>query len=223
MIRSNGGDTPNANKFHAVRVYSLSANTSGAGFYIEEGIFNNSLIDCEANVNGATAQACFHIGPGSNKTLLINPYGESTNQVPNVRLDAGSIETALYNLLSASDGAAIWDLSGGAYSAYNSGYPYKNRLQRTSITDLTATLNRYDTEYIDATGSVTLDLSHSVHLVSSYGGALTLELPNAGEAVRVEMVIKKVDTSPHVITIRKPTATVRISAALRSGPSMTSS
>jgi len=74
LYRSNGGDTPNANKFHACRVYSLGATTSGVGFYVEEGSFNNSFIDCEANVNGATAQACFHIGPGSNKTLLINPY-----------------------------------------------------------------------------------------------------------------------------------------------------
>jgi hypothetical protein len=121
--------------------------------------------------------------------------------VPNIKLESGSIETSIYNLLSASDGAAIWDLSGGEYSAYNAGFPYKNKLQRTTCRDLTATLNRYDTEYIDASGSVSLDISHSVHLVSSFGGALEIELPNAADAVGVEMTVKKVDASANVITI----------------------
>nr|BDD45690.1 hypothetical protein 9 [Alphaproteobacteria bacterium] len=201
LMRSDGGDTANANKFHACRVYSLGATTSGAGFYIEEGSFNNSFIDCEANVNGATAQACFHIGAGSNKTLLINPYCESNNQVPNILLDNGSIETSIYNLLSASDGAAIYDLSGGEYSAYNAGFPYKNRLQRSIATDLTATLQRYDTEYVDASGIVSLDTSHSVHLISSFGGELEVEIPNAGDAVGVEMTVKKIDSSANLITI----------------------
>jgi hypothetical protein len=200
LTLSGAGDTPNANKFHVVRVYSLGADISGSGFYIEDGSFNNSLIDCEANVKN-TAQACFRIGAGSNKTLLINPYAESSNLVPNIKLENGSTETSIYNLLSASDGAAIWDLSGGEYSAYNAGYPYKNALQRTHVNDLTTTLNRYDTEYIDSSGSISLDTSHSVHLVSSFGGALEVELPNAGDAVGVEMTVKKTDSSTNVITV----------------------
>lgn len=200
LTKTGAGDTPNANKFHACRAYSLGADISGAGFYIEYGSFNNALIDCEANVKG-TAQGCFILGPNSNKTLLINPYAESNNQVPNIRLDAGSIETSIYNLLSASDGAAIWDLSGGQYSAYNAGFPNKNRLQRTTCVDMNATLQRYDTEFIDTSGSVTLDLSHSVHLVSSFGGALNVILPRAGDAVGVMMVVKKIDPSPNVITV----------------------
>lgn len=200
LTKSGAGDTPNANKFHNCRAYSLGADITGAGFYIEDGAFNNSLIDCEANVKG-TAQGCFIIGSNSNKTLLINPYAESNNQVPNIKLEAGSIETAIYNLLSASDGAAIWDLSGGQYTAFNSGYPNKNQLQKTSVTDLNATLSRYDTEYIDASGSVTLDTSHSVHLVSSFGGALTINLPSASSAVGVMMVVKKIDSSKNVITV----------------------
>ncbi len=200
LTKSGAGDTPNANKFYACRAYSLGADISGAGFYIEHGSFNNAFIDCEANVKG-TAQGCFIIGANSNKTLLINPYAESDNLVPNVKLEAGSIETSIYNLLSVSNGAAIWDLSGGEYSAYNAGFPHKNRLQRTTVTDMNATLQRFDTEYIDSSGSVTLDLSHSVHLVSSFGGALTVELPNAGDAVGVMMVVKKVDSSKNVITI----------------------
>ncbi len=200
LIKSGAGDTPNANKFHACRAYSLGADITGAGFYIEEGSFNNSFIDCEANVKG-TAQGCFIIGANSNKTLLINPYAESNNLVPNIKLESGSIETAIYNLLSASDGAAIWDLSGGEYTAYNAGYPYKNRLQKTTVTDMNATLQRYDTEFIDTSGTVTLDISHSVHLVSSFGGALTVKLPSAASAVGVMMVVKKTDSSGNVITV----------------------
>ncbi|MCB1550592.1 MAG: hypothetical protein KDJ26_01185 [Alphaproteobacteria bacterium] len=200
LMRSGVGDTPNANRFSQCRVYSLGATTSGHGVYVEEGSFNNSFIDLEVNVNG-TAQACVRCGAGSNKSLFVNLYTESFNSVPNVRLDAGSIETAIYNLLSASDGSAIWDLSGGQYTAFNAGYPYKNRLQRSICTDFTATLQRYDTEYIDSSGSVILDLSHSVHLVSSFGGALTVYLPNAADSAGVMMVVKKIDSSKNIITI----------------------
>lgn len=148
-----------------------------------------------------TAQACFHVGPGSDKSLFVNPYAESNNQVPNFRLDAGSIETSIFNLLSVSDGAAIWDLSGGEYTAYNAGFPYQNRLQRSIVTDLTTTLQRFDTEYIDASGLVDLDISHSVHLISSFNGALEVRVPLASEAVGCEMTIKKVDSSENVITV----------------------
>ncbi|MBI1301345.1 MAG: hypothetical protein GC137_06770 [Alphaproteobacteria bacterium] len=202
LTKSGAGDTPNANKFHACRAYSLGTELSNAGFYIEHGQFNNSFIDCEANVDG-TAQGCFIIGANSNKTLLINPYAESFNLVPNIKLEAGSIETSIYNLLSVSDGAAIFDLSGGEYSAYNAGFPFKNRLQKTTVTDMNATLQRFDTEFIDTSGSVNLDTSHSVHLVSSFGGALTVNLPNAADAVGVMMVVKKTDSSTNVITVRE--------------------
>lgn len=200
LKRSGAGDTPNANRFHQCRVYSLGALTSGHGLYVEEGSFNNSFIDFEANV-ATTAQACVRVGFGSNKTLFVNLYTESSNSVPNIRLDAGSIETAIYNLLSASDGAAIYDLSGGQYTAYNAGYPYKNRLQKTTVTDLNATLQRFDTEYIDTTGTITLDLSHSMHLISSFGGALTVKLPHASTSSGVQMTIKKIDSSKNVITV----------------------
>ncbi len=200
LTKSGAGDTPNANKFIACRAYSHGTNTTGAGFYIEAGKHNNSFIDCEANIAG-TAQGCFIIGANSEKTLLINPYAESTNTVPNVKLEAGSTETAIYNLLSMSNGAAIWDLSGGQYTAFNAGYPYKNRFQKTTVTDMNATLQRYDTEYIDASGTVTLDLSHSVHLVSSFGGALNIVLPSASAATGAMMVVKKTDASANVITI----------------------
>ncbi|MCB1782378.1 MAG: hypothetical protein KDI13_00130 [Alphaproteobacteria bacterium] len=204
LTLSGAGDTPNANKFYACRAYSLGADISGAGFYIEDGKYNNAFIDCEANVKG-TAQGGFIIGANAEKTLLLNPYAESDNLVPNIKLEAGSIETAIYNLLSASDGAAIYDLSGGEYTAYNAGYPYKNTLQKTTVNDLNATLQRYDTEFIDTSGSVSLDTSHSIHLVSSFGGALTVELPNAADATGVMMAVKKTDSSANVITITEDT------------------
>ncbi len=200
LTKTGAGDTPNANKFHTCRVYSHGSDISGHGFYVEHGAFNNAFIDCEANVKG-TAQGCFTMGVGSYKTLLINPYAESFNTVPNIKLENGSDETSIFNLLSMSDGSAIWDLSGGKYTAYNAGFPHKNRLQRTTAIDINATLQRYDTEYIDASGSVDLDISHSVHLVSSYGGALTVNLPNAASAVGVMMVVKKTDSSSNVITV----------------------
>lgn len=200
LLRSGAGDTPNANRFHQCRVYSLGATTSGHGLYVEAGSFNNAFVDFEVNI-APTAQACVRLGAGSNKTLFVNLYTESSNTVPNVRLDPGSIETAIYNLLSASDGAAIYDLSGGQYTAYNAGYPYKNRLQKSSVTDLTSTLQRFDTEYIDSSGIVTLDLSHSIHLVSSYGGALTVRLPAAGASAGAMMVVKKIDSSKNVVTV----------------------
>ncbi len=200
LTRSGAGDTPNANKFHACRVYSLGADIEGAGFFVEHGAFNNSFVDCEANVKG-TALACFLIGAGSNKTLLINPFAESHNTVPNIKLESGSQDTAVYNLLSASDGESILDNSGGNYYSYNSGWPIKNKMARTSVSDMNATLQRYDTEYVEDTGTVTLDLSHSIHLVSSISGALTIELPRATTAPGVMMFVKKVDYSGNVITV----------------------
>ncbi|MGZ9109337.1 MAG: glycosyl hydrolase family 28-related protein [Micavibrio sp.] len=106
LTKSGAGDTPNANRFHICRAYSLGADTTGSGFYIEHGQLNNSFLDCEANLAG-TAAACFRLGAGSSKTLLLNPFAESSDLVPNVRLDAGSMETAIFNLTAQSDGAAM--------------------------------------------------------------------------------------------------------------------
>ncbi len=200
LTKSGAGDTPNANKFHACRVYSHGADISGHGIYVEHGQYNNAFIDCEANVKG-TAQGCITLGSHSYKTLLINPYTESFNSVPNIKLENGSDETSIFNLLSASDGSAIWDLSGGKYTAYNAGFPYKNRFQKSTAVDFNVTLQRYDTEYIDASGSVDLDLSHSVHLVSSFGGSLVVNLPNAEDSAGAMMFVKKTDSSGNVITI----------------------
>lgn len=203
LTKSGAGDTPNANRFYGVRVYSKGATTSGSGFFVEYGALNNSFIDCEANVNGATADACFRVGAQADKTLIVNLLCESNNSVPNLQLDNGSAETAVINLSAQSDGAAILDNSGGNYDAVNAGYPEKNRLRKTVVTDLKATLLRQDTEYIDAPGTHAIDLSHSVHLVSAYGGAVTINLPGAGDAVAAVITIKKVDDTSNIVTVRE--------------------
>lgn len=201
LTKSGGGDTPNANRFHKVRVYSKGAETSGNGFFVEHGALNNSFFDCEANMNGESAQSCFRVGPNGNKTFIINFLAEGFNSVPNVQLDDGSQETVLINLSAQSDGPAIYDLSGGNYDAINAGYPEKNRMQKTVVTDLKATLMRYDTEFVYETGVHALDLSHSVHLVNASAGAVTLELPAASDAEAAELTIKKVDNTGHIVTI----------------------
>ncbi len=200
LTKSGAGDTPNANKFYSCRAYSHGASIGNAGFYIESGRYNNAFIDCEANIDGS-GQGCFIIGAGAGETLLINPYAESFNEVPNVKLEAGSIGTSIHNLLSVSNGAAIWDLSGGAYTALNAGFPHKNFMQASKCVDMTSTLHRFDTEYLDTSGSVSLDTSHSVHLVSSFGGVLTANLPNASAAVGALMIVKKTDSSANIVTV----------------------
>ncbi len=201
LTKSGAGDTPNANRFHAVRVYSKGAATTGSGFYIEHGSLNNAFVDCEANVNGPTADSCFRLGAGSSKTMLVNLLTESSNLVPNVKLDTGSVETSIINLSAQSDGAAIDDSSSGNYDAYNAGSPEKNTLRKTVISDLKATLMRFDTEFIDVAGTTAIDLSHSVHIVNATNGAITIELPLASTAAGAEITVKKVDNTSNIVTV----------------------
>lgn len=119
LTKSGSGDTPNSNRFHACRVYSLGVPITGDGIYIQYGADNNSFIDCEANVN-ASATNCINIGPNASTTLLINPYTESSGTVTNILLQAGSSGTVILSQKSASGGAAIADQSGGSYTAFNS-------------------------------------------------------------------------------------------------------
>ncbi|MBU0860126.1 MAG: hypothetical protein KJ667_09315, partial [Alphaproteobacteria bacterium] len=145
--------------------------------------------------------SCFRVGANASKTLIVNFLAESSNSVPNVRLESGSSETALINLTAMSNGTAIDDASGGDYDAVNAGYPDSNRLRKTLVTDMKAALMRYDSEYIDTPGSHSLDLSHSVHIVDAYNGAMTLTLPAANTAPGATMTVKKIDATPNVITI----------------------
>lgn len=202
LTRTGTGDTANANRFHCVRVYSLSAPMSGSGFFVEHGRYNNAFVDCEANLY-PEAEACFRIGADTDKTLLVNVYAESLGGVPNVQIDEGSVETAIVNLFSASAGPAILDRSGGRYTAVNAGYPEKNRLDRTRVRELVVESLRYDTEYVEpvAGGLVALDLASSLYLVSAYGGAVEARLPPAGSANGHAVTIKKTDASANPVTV----------------------
>jgi hypothetical protein len=208
LMRSGAGDTPNANRFTKIRVYSLSAPFSGTGFYVEAGRFNNSFVDCEANLT-PTGHSCFRCGPDTDKTLIVNLYTETLGGMPNVTLDEGSVETAIINLFSASAGPAIWDLSGGQYTAVNAGYPDKNKLQQTRINEVILERLRFDTEYLApmAGGVVDLDLASSIYLVSSHAGALELRLPPAADVNGNQVTIKKIDVGSYPITVTEYGAT----------------
>lgn len=202
LRKTGAGDTPNANRFHALRVYSLGAATTGYGIYVEHGRYNNSFFDCEVNLH-TTVQGCVRVGANTEKNLFVNLYTETLGVISNIILDAGSIETVIMNLLSASAGPAIEDHSGGQYTAFNAGYPDKNRLLATRITSLTVESLRYDTDYTEPPtgGTIVLDTSSSIRLISAYGGEVTAQLPAAGQANGQSITIKKVDGSINPITI----------------------
>ncbi|MEM6902053.1 MAG: glycosyl hydrolase family 28-related protein, partial [Pseudomonadota bacterium] len=202
LIRSGGGDTPNANRFVQCRVYTLAAGSTGVGLYVEAGRFNNSFTDFEVNL-GPEAEACIRVGPDTDKNLFVNCYTEASGGLSNIVLDAGSIETSIVNLLSLSNGAAIEDNSGGEYTAYNAGFPDKNRMGKTRITDLTTELLRFDTEFLEfaGTASFDIDLSSSLYLVSSFNGEVTAQLPAAVDANGAVITIKKTDASHNHIVI----------------------
>lgn len=201
------GDTPNANKLHDVRVYSLSAPISGSGFFLSAARFHNSFVDCEANVH-PSAQACFRLGFSTDETRIVNFYAESLGLAPGIQIDNGSTNTSIVNLFSATGGAAIWDPTLHAeYQAYNAGFPKKNFLKGSHITDLHIDGMTRGTEFIDPPDPVPADvhinLDKTFYLVSSFNGAYNLVLPNAGDAVGRWVTIKKSDIRSNPITVKE--------------------
>lgn len=123
------GDTPNANKFHDVRVYSLAAPMTGVGFHVSAGRFNNSFFDCEANLH-PDGTACLRPGASCDETLIVNFYAESLGALPAIDLHAEARNSAIINLFSATGGAAIWDPGGGRhYTAINAGADVETHLR----------------------------------------------------------------------------------------------
>lgn len=197
------GDTPNANKFQDVRVYSLSAPISGCGFFISAGRFNNSFTDCEANLHPG-GQACLRLGAATDQNLIVNFYAESLGALPGIRIDNGSQNTSIVNLFSATGGQPIWDTSANrAYTAINAGYPLRNLLKETHVTDLRVEGFSVDTNYVepDSGGLVAADLTSTTHLVSSFGGAVEFRLPKADTANGRILTIKKTDSSANPVTV----------------------
>lgn len=199
------GDTPNANKFHDVRVYSLSAPISGCGFFLSAARFHNSFIDCEANLH-SSGQACFRLGASTDQNRIINFYAESSGLLPGIQIDNGSTNTSILNLFHASGGAAIWDPAlHGEYTAFNAGFPYKNYLKETWVKDLNIEALTISTAFIDppegGSGIVDLDLTTTMYLLSSFNGPLEVRLPNAGDATGRVVRLKKTDLRNNPITV----------------------
>jgi Pectate lyase superfamily protein len=202
LTKTGAGDTPNANHFHCVRVYSLGQSMSGCGFYIEQGKNANSFIDCEANLSTG-AHSCFRLGPQAQKTYLINPYTETLATIANILLEAGSNETCIINLHSQSAGAAIFDQSGGQYTAINAGFPTKNYFKATRVNELTVEALRYDTSFHNPTtgGLISLDAKSPLYLISSFGGVVEARLPQANTVNGAVVTIKKTDLSSNQVKV----------------------
>ncbi|MFM2044459.1 MAG: hypothetical protein RLY86_3035 [Pseudomonadota bacterium] len=198
------GDTPNANKFHDVRVYSLAAPLTGSGFFLSAARFNNSFVDCEANLHPG-GEACFRLGAATDQTLIVNFYAESLGALPGIRIDNGSKATSIVNLFSATGGAPIWDPTGArAYTAVNSGFPLANDLKSTRITDLAVEGLTLDTEYVEpaAGGLVQPDITRcTTYFVSAFGGAVEFRLPAAATRNGRTVTVKKIDAGAHPVRV----------------------
>lgn len=201
------GDTPNANKLHDVRVYSLSAPMTGCGFYLASGRYANSFIDCEANLHPG-GQACFRLGFNTDANFIMNFYAESHGALPAIQIDNGSTNTAIHNVFSATGGSVIWDPTlHMEYQAYNAGHPTQNFFKKTWITDLYVEAHSFKTVFINPgaedSDEIDLDLKSTVYLASAFNMPITLWLPNANDAPGTIVTIKKTDFRQNAITIKE--------------------
>ncbi len=205
MTVESTGDTPNANKFHDVRVYSLSAPMTGCGFFLSTARFNNSFIDCEANLH-PSAEACFRLGAMTDQTRILNLYAECSGAVPGIRIDNGSTNTTIIGLLSATGGAPVWDTTGHReYMAFAAGYPTTALLKATTITDLSVEGLNYATRFVEGQVTVTPDFSVApVWLVSSWAGAVQVVLPLPSDCPGRVGIVKKSDSSSNSVTVTLP-------------------
>ena len=202
LTKNGAGDTPNANIFTACRIYSQGTALSGHGINVLYGSFYNRFVNCEVNIDG-TAQSCFTVGENANETIIENLYTESFNGVPNLHLKAGSLKTFISNLLAMSNGAALFDESGGKYQTINAGFPVSNRFGSLSVDDLTSKLMRKDTVYIDAPTSATLTMTMNVslQLVAATNGEITINLPLPADYAGASYTIKKVDFTGNAVRL----------------------
>jgi hypothetical protein len=201
------GDSPNANKFYDVRVYSLSAPMSGSGFFVSTGQYNNAFTDCEANVH-PDAEACFRLGFLARHNVITNFYAECLGLAPGIRIDNGSLDNTIIRLFSATGGAAIWDPTlQGEYQAYDAGFPKKNFIKDAYVTDVHIDGMTRGTTYIDPpvdhVGDISIDLEHTFYLLSSFNKSYDLILPNAGDATGRWVTLKKSDLRDNPIHVKE--------------------
>jgi hypothetical protein len=201
IVDGGAGDSPNANKFHDVRVYSLGAPCS-YGFNIVPGRYHNSFVDCEANLH-TDALACMRFGFGCDENRVVNFYAECLGLAPAILLENGAQRTSIINLFTAAGGAAIFDPSNARdYTAYNAGADTKNYLKKSRVTDLFVEQMTQSTAFIDAAGALYQpDLSKLTYLVSAFAEAVEFRLPDAGDAVGRVVRVKKTDVSQNAVTI----------------------
>jgi len=202
------GDSPNANRFSKLRIYSHGEDTQGYGIYLQNANYHNSFVDVEINLYEG-ANACV-ILENAKETNLVNIYTETLGTLDNIVLEEGSSRTSIINHLSMSAGKAIVDNCNGDYSAINAGYPEKNTLQKTFCDDFKAKLIRYDIHFLDYQESAIhkIDLTTSFYLVSGYYGRIDMVLPKAStDNEGAEVTIKKSDFTSNAIVITEENGT----------------
>jgi hypothetical protein len=126
--KTGAGDSPNANKFYDLNVYSLAqafdAAATYSGIYIDYGRFQNTYCDTHVAL-GTDAHSCVRVGVNqSDDEVFVNLYTETSGAVANLILESGTTDFSITNHFAASAGASLTDNSGGSYTAFNAGiYP----------------------------------------------------------------------------------------------------
>lgn len=212
MKRDTGGDSPNANRFRGVRVYSHGQSMSNdkVGFNIDSGRFGNSFVDCEANLHtGATA--CMRFGDQTGQNYVVNFTAECLGGASGIWMDTGSGAgtdgyMSFINYFHTTAGASILDTdSAKRYYAFNAGYPDRFHIGgQARFTDIIAEQLNFDSYYYDVSPAADTNPTDNavVQLLSSNSGDFNFDLPDPGDATGRVYLIKKIDNSENVITIR---------------------
>lgn len=209
---SGAGDTPNANKFRHVRVYSLGAAmvNDRYGFWIDAGKYGNAFVDCEANLH-SNANACMYLGDQTGGNWIVNFVAECLGGASGIYLsggsgtDVGAGANFISNYFHTTLGSSIYNPAGTAqYYTMFGGYPDICRLPRTRITELIAENFKLRSIYTDTSGTVNMPNGAGVHLLSAFGGPLNFDLPApaADDNSEKMLFIVKIDSSENHITIR---------------------
>lgn len=211
LFRTGAGDTPNANKFRHVRVYSLGTAmvNDRYGFNVEDGRYANAFVDCEANL-ATNAVACMYFGADTGGNYVVNFVAECLGGANGIALHADAGQDAnggamlFSNYFHTTAGSSIYDPGGNKrYYAFFAGFPDRFRLGQTVITKAKIEELLPESEFIDESTDQTLPDAKTVILLSSNGGAYNFDLPDPADAVGRLLFIAKIDTTDNEITIRR--------------------